>query len=323
VIGGHTFDFQKLLAENGAFGTDTARWLFLGFFVAFAIKAPFFPFHTWLPDAGGAAPAGAAALLVGVMDKVGTFGILRYCLPLFPEASRWFAPAAIVLAVIGIIYAALLAVGQNDLKRLVSYTSIAHFGFIGIGIFAFTTQGGTGAVLYMVNHGLATGLLFLVVGMFVARRGSALVSDFGGAGKLVPVLAGILFFAGLASLALPGTAPFVSEFLVLIGTFTVHPAYAVVATSGIILAAAYVLWMIQRTTQGTLNPTLTEVPAMQKDISLREKVVVAPLILLLVLLGFYPKPVTDVINPAVQATLQNVGTTDPGPTAVANGKVAP
>jgi NADH-quinone oxidoreductase subunit M len=321
VVGGHTFDWQHLTQIS--LDQNTARWLFLGFFVAFAIKAPFFPFHTWLPDAGGAAPVGAAALLVGVLDKVGTFGILRYCLPLFPEASRWFAPVALVLAVIGIIYAALLAVGQNDLKRLVSYTSIAHFGFIGIGIFAFTTQAGTGSVLYMVNHGLATGLLFVVVGMFVARRGSALVSDFGGAGRLLPVLAGILLFAGLASLALPGTAPFVSEFLVLIGTFTVHKAYAVVATAGIILAAAYVLWMIQRTTQGTLNPALTEVPAMRTDITLREKVVVAPLILLLIVLGFYPKPVIDVINPAVQATLQDVGTTDPGPTAVANGKVAP
>jgi NADH-quinone oxidoreductase subunit M len=323
VVGGHTFDFTKLSDAARALDPNTARWLFLGFFVAFAIKAPFFPFHTWLPDAGGAAPVGAAALLVGVMDKVGTFGILRYCLPLFPEASRWFAPAALVMGVIGIIYAALLAVGQNDLKRLVSYTSIAHFGFIGIGIFAFTTQAGTGSVLYMVNHGLATGLLFLVVGMFVARRGSALVSDFGGAGRLLPVLAGVMLFAGLASLALPGTAPFVSEFLVLIGTFTVHKAYAVIATAGIILAAAYVLWMLQRTTQGTLNPALTEIPAMRKDISLREKVVVAPLILLLILLGFYPKPVTDVINPAVQATMQDVGTTDPGPTAVANGKVAP
>jgi NADH-quinone oxidoreductase subunit M len=321
VVGGHTFDWAKLTEIT--LDQNVARWLFLGFFIAFAIKAPFFPFHTWLPDAGGAAPAGAGALLVGVLDKVGTFGILRYCLPLFPEASRWFAPAALVLAVIGIIYAALLAIGQNDLKRLVSYTSIAHFGFIGIGIFAFTTQGGTGSVLYMVNHGLATGLLFVVVGMFVARRGSALVSDFGGAGKLVPVLAGVLFFAGLASLALPGTAPFVSEFLVLIGTFTVHKAYAVIATAGIILAAAYVLWMFQRTTQGDLNPSLVEVPAMHKDISLREKVVVAPLILLLILLGFYPKPVTDVINPAVQATMQDVGTTDPGPTAVANGRVAP
>jgi len=320
VVGGKTFDFARLAQAAHAIDPNTARWLFLGFFVAFAIKAPFFPFHTWLPDAGGAAPAGAAALLVGVMDKVGTFGILRYCLPLFPEASRWFAPAAMVLAVIGIIYAALLAIGQNDLKRLVSYTSIAHFGFIGIGIFAFTTQAGTGAVLYMVNHGLATGLLFIVVGMYVARRNSNLVSDFGGAGKLTPVLAGVLLFAGLASLALPGTAPFISEFLVLIGTFTVHKAYAVIATSGIILAAAYVLWMVQRTTQGTLNPALEEVPAMRKDITLREKVVVAPLILLLILLGFYPKPVIDVINPAVQATMQDVGTKDPGPTAVtANG----
>jgi NADH-quinone oxidoreductase subunit M len=311
VVGGKTFDWQAL--SQAEFSTNTARWLFLGFFLAFAVKAPFFPFHTWLPDAGGAAPAGAAALLVGVLDKVGTFGILRYCLPLFPEASRWFAPWALALGVIGIIYAALLAVGQNDLKRLVSYTSIAHFGFIGVGIFAFTTQAGTGAVLYMLNHGLATGLLFLVVGMLIARRGSALISDFGGAGKLVPLLAGVLLFAALASLALPGTAPFVSEFLVLIGTFTTNKPVAVIATLGIILAAAYALWMIQRTTHGTLNPALTEVDGMRRDLSLREKVVVAPLIALIVLLGFYPKPVTDVINPAVKATMQDVGRTDPAP----------
>ena len=313
VVGGKTFDWQALTQVDISTGTE--RWLFLGFFLAFAIKAPFFPFHTWLPDAGGAAPAGAAALLVGVLDKVGTFGILRYCLPLFPEASQWFAPWAIALGVIGVIYAALLAVGQNDLKRLVSYTSIAHFGFIGVGIFAFTTQAGTGAVLYMVNHGLATGLLFLVVGMLVARRNSALISDFGGAGKLVPVLAGVLFFAGLASLALPGTAPFISEFLVLIGTFTVNKPVAVIATAGIVLAAAYVLWMVQRTTQGTLNPALAGVEGMRRDLTLREKVVVAPLVALLLLLGFYPKPVTDVINPAVQATLeQDLGKQDPAPT---------
>jgi NADH-quinone oxidoreductase subunit M len=312
VVGGKTFDWVAL--TNADLPTDTARWLFLGFFVAFAIKAPFFPFHTWLPDAGGAAPAGAAALLVGVLDKVGTFGILRYCLPLFPEASRWFAPWALALAVIGIIYAALLAVGQNDLKRLVSYTSIAHFGFIGIGIFAFTTQGGTGAVLYMLNHGLATGLLFLVVGMLVARRRSALVSDFGGAGKLVPLLAGVLLFAALASLALPGTAPFVSEFLVLIGTFSVNKPVAVIATVGMILAAAYALWMVQRATHGALNPGLPAMESMRRDLSARERVVVAPLIALLIVLGLYPKPVTDVINPAVQATMQDVGTSDPAPT---------
>ncbi|MGC5031586.1 NADH-quinone oxidoreductase subunit M [Micromonospora sp. DT229] len=314
VVGGKTFDWVALSEVDISTGAE--RWLFLGFFIAFAIKAPFFPFHTWLPDAGGAAPAGAAALLVGVLDKVGTFGILRYCLPLFPDAAQWFAPWALAIAVIGIIYAALLAVGQNDLKRLVAYTSIAHFGFIGVGIFAFTTQAGTGAVLYMVNHGLATGLLFLVVGMLVTRRGSALISDFGGAGKLVPVLAGVLFFAGLASLALPGTAPFVSEFLVLIGTFTVNKPVAVIATLGIILAAAYVLWMVQRTTQGTLNPELTKIDGMKRDLNLREKFVVAPLIALIVLLGFYPKPVTDVINPAIQATMEDVGRTDPAPTAV-------
>ncbi|HLU44455.1 MAG TPA: NADH-quinone oxidoreductase subunit M [Natronosporangium sp.] len=308
VVGGNTLDWQALTQAEIAI--ETQRWLFLGFFLAFAIKAPFFPFHTWLPDAGGAAPAGVAVLLVGVLDKVATFGILRYSLPLFPEASRWFAPVALALAVIGILYAALLAVGQNDLKRLVAYTSIAHFGFIGVGIFVFTTQAGTGAVLYMVNHGLATGLLFLVVGMLVARRGSALISDFGGAGKMVPLLAGVLLFAGMASLSLPGLAPFISEFLVLAGAFSANKPVAVLSTLGIILAAAYVLWMIQRTTHGTLNPTLTSVEGMKRDLSLREKVVVAPMIALIVLFGFYPKPLTDVINPAVEATLSHLEVTD-------------
>jgi NADH-quinone oxidoreductase subunit M len=318
VLGGHTFDWATLTTVE--FSTTAERWLFLGFFLAFAIKAPFFPFHTWLPDAGGAAPAGAAALLVGVLDKVGTFGILRYCLPMFPNASRYFAPLAIALALVGIIYAALLAVGQNDLKRLVSYTSVAHFGFIGVGIFAFTTQAGSGAVLYMLNHGLATGLLFLVIGMLVSRRGSAQITDFGGAGKLLPVLAGVLLFAGLASLALPGTAPFVSEFLVLIGTFTVNKTVAVVATLGIILAAGYVLWMVQRTVQGTPNPEFTAIRPMRKDITLRESIVVAPLVALLVVFGFYPQPLLNVINPAVAATMQDVGRTDPAPSVQEAGK---
>ncbi|MGE5828885.1 MAG: NADH-quinone oxidoreductase subunit M [Micromonosporaceae bacterium] len=318
VLGGHTFDWQKLTAAE--FSTGAERGLFLGFFIAFAIKAPFFPFHTWLPDAGGAAPAGAAALLVGVLDKVGTFGILRYCLPMFPNASKTFAPLALALALVGIIYAALLAVGQNDLKRLVSYTSIAHFGFIGVGIFAFTTQAGSGAVLYMVNHGLATGLLFLVVGMLVTRRGSALIGDFGGAGKFMPLLAGVFLIAGLATLSLPGTAPFVSEFLVLLGTFSVNKAVAVVATVGIIFGAAYVLWMVQRTTQGTPNPALAELRAMRRDLSLRESIVVAPLIALLLIFGFYPKPLLDVINPAVAATLHDLGAQDPTPTAQPEGQ---
>ena len=162
------------------------------------------PFHTWLPDAGAEAPVGGAALLVGVLDKVGTFGFLRYCLPLFPDASRYFAPTILILSVIGILYAAFLAIGQRDMKRLVAYTSVAHFGFIGIGIFAFTTQGGTGAVLYMVNHGLSTGVLFLVVGMLIARGKSRLVADYGGAAKVTPMLAGVFLLAGLSALALPG-----------------------------------------------------------------------------------------------------------------------
>lgn len=289
------------------------NWLFLGFFAAFAIKAPFFPFHTWLPDAGGAAPAGVAALLVGVMDKIGTFAILRYCLPLFPDASRFFAPLAIALALVGVIYGALLAVGQHDLRRLVAYTSIAHFGFIGIGIFAFTTQSAAGAVLYMVNHGLATGLLFLVVGMLATRRGSSKISDFGGAGKLLPLLAGTFFIAGLASLALPGTSPFVSEFMVLLGTFSVNKTVAIIATLGIILAAGYVLWMYQRTMQGTLNTELNTVPTMKKDLDLREKLVVAPLIAGILLLGVFPQPVLNVINPAIEHTMNAVGVSDPEP----------
>jgi NADH-quinone oxidoreductase subunit M len=311
VLGGQTFDWMKLTQAH--FSTGAERWLFLGFFLAFAIKAPFFPFHTWLPDAGTAAPAGAAALLVGILDKVGTFGILRYCLPLFPNASRYFAPLGLTLALVGIIYAALLAIGQNDLKRLVSYTSIAHFGFIGVGVFAFTTQAGSGAVLYMFNHGLATGLLFLVIGMLVARRGSAMVNDFGGAGKTLPLIAGILLFAGLASLALPGTAPFASEFLILLGTFTVNKTVAVIATSGIILAAAYVLWLVQRTVQGRTNPEIATVRPMRKDLSAREMLVVAPLVALLLFFGFYPKPLLDVINPAVTATLDQIHATDPAP----------
>ena len=278
----------------------TQKWLFLGFFIAFAIKAPLVPFHTWLPDAGAEAPAGGAALLVGVLDKVGTFGFLRYCLPLFPAASRYFAPAILVLSVIGILYAAFLAIGQRDMKRLVAYTSVAHFGFIGLGIFAFTTQGGTGAVLYMVNHGFSTGALFIVVGLLIARGKSRNVDDYGGAAKVAPILAGLFLLTGLSALALPGMSTFISEFLVLVGTFTRYKGFAVLATTGIILAAIYVLYLYQRTFQGTVSEKVTKF----RDVNAREIFAVAPLLALIVFLGVYPKPVLDVINPAVKATLQ-------------------
>ncbi len=303
-----TFAFDKLTQLE--FSHSTQILLFLGFFIAFAIKAPLFPFHTWLPDAGAEAPVGGAVLLVGILDKVGTFGFLRYCLPLFPYATRTLAPYVIVLCVIGILYGALLAMGQKDLKRLVAYTSIAHFGFIGLGCFALTTQAETGAVLYMVNHGLSTGALFLVVGFLVARGRSRLVSDYSGIAKVAPILAGTFFFAGLSSLALPGLSTFVSEFLVLLGTFQRYRVAAVFATVGIVLAALYILLMYQRTMQGVLS----KAHAAMRDLQLREILAVAPLLALMLFLGFYPKPLTDIITPAVNATMSDVGVTDPAPT---------
>lgn len=283
--------------------------LFGGFFIAFAIKAPLWPLHTWLPDAGAESPIGAAVLLVGVLDKVGTFGFLRYCIPLFPAASKLFAPYVIALAIVGILYGALVAMAQRDLKRLVSYTSIAHFGFIAMGVFAFTSQGGSGAVLYMVNHGLSTGALFLVVGFLIVRTGSRNIPDAGGLAKPAPMLAGAFLLAGLSSLALPGLSTFVSEFLVLVGTFTRYGAAAIVATTGIVLAALYILIAYQRTMQGPLRAGLEAV----RDLSVRETFVIAPLLALIVLLGFYPKPLLDVITPSVQATYQLAHRGDPAP----------
>jgi NADH-quinone oxidoreductase subunit M len=273
------------------------------------VKAPLVPFHTWLPDAGAEAPIGGAVLLVGVLDKVGTFGFLRYCMPLFPEASRYFAPTILILSVIGVLYAAFLAIGQRDMKRLVSYTSVAHFGFIGLGIFAFTTQGGTGAVLYMVNHGFSTAALFFVVGFLISRGKSRNVDDYGGTAKVTPILGGFFLLAGLSALALPGMSTFVSEFLVLVGTFTRHKGLAIVATTGIILAAIYVLYLYQRAMQGPPN----EKVANFRDLNPREIAAVAPMIALILFLGIYPKPVLDVINPAVKATLTDVHKTDPSP----------
>ncbi|MDQ1722564.1 MAG: NADH-quinone oxidoreductase subunit [Pseudonocardiales bacterium] len=366
--GTSSFAFTDLVGHipNGA----SQKWLFLGFFIAFAIKAPLFPFHTWLPDAGAEAPAGGAALLVGVLDKVGTFGFLRYCLPLFPQASRDFAMPILILSVIGVLYAAFLAMGQRDMKRLVAYTSVAHFGFIGLGIFAFTTQAISGAVLYMVNHGLATALLFLVVGMLTARGGSRNIRDYGGVGKVAPLLGGFFLIGALATIAMPGTNSFVSEFLVLIGTFTRHPAWSIIATTGIVLAAVYMLWIYQRTMTGPVRgdavlgqpdhgpvpdtetrspqdrphdtlhgsahgsspvgspqhgavsvatPTAASVRVRFGDLSRREVAVLTPLVVLIIFLGLYPKPVLDVINPTAQRTVAQSCHTDPAVAAPAAG----
>jgi NADH-quinone oxidoreductase subunit M len=307
--GGHpgTFLFGPL--THVVFSPATQKWLFLGFFIAFAIKAPLWPFHTWLPDSAAAAQPGTAVLLVGVMDKVGTFGMIRYCLQLFPAASRYFTPLIIVLAVIGILYGAIVAIGQRDLKRLIAYTSISHFGFIVLGIFALTTQGQSGATLYMVNHAFATGALFLVAGFMIVRRQSQRIADYGGVQKVAPVLAGLFLISGLAGLSLPGLSTFVSEFLVLVGTFTRYKVAASFATAGIILASFYILWMYQRTMTGPVREDVATMP----DLRPRELWAVGPLIALLIVFGVYPKPLLDVINPAVRDTMVQVHATDPRP----------
>ena len=311
-LGTGTFDFTVLSTEL-TIDSTTQRWLFLGFFIAFAVKAPLWPFHTWLPDAASEATPAGAVILVGVLDKVGTFGMLRYCLPLVPDASRWATPTVLVLSVVGILYGALLAIGQTDIKRLIAYTSISHFGFIAMGVFAMTTQGQSGSTLYMVNHGFSTGALFLLAGFLISRRGSRLVSDYGGVQYVAPVLAGSFLVAGLSGLALPGLSSFVSEFLVLVGTYTRYPVAAVLGTLGIVLAALYILILYQRTMTGPKVPEIERMP----DLRPRETWVVAPLIAVLVALGFYPKPVLDVINPAVERTLTQISQTDPEPSVPA------
>jgi NADH-quinone oxidoreductase subunit M len=307
--GGHAGTFLLGPLTQVALSPDAQKWLFLGFFVAFAIKAPLWPFHTWLPDAATAAQPGAAVLLVGVMDKVGTFGMIRYCLLLFPGASRYFTPLIIVLAVVGILYGAIVAIGQADIKRLIAYTSVSHFGLIVLGIFVFTSQGQAGATLYMVNHAFATGALFLVAGFMIVRRRSHMIADYGGVQKVAPLLAGAFLISGLAGLSLPGLNTFVSEFLVLVGTFTRYKAAAVAATIAIILAAIYILWMYQRTMTGPVRAEVKDFP----DLRPRELWAVGPLIALIIALGVYPQPVLNIINPAVHRTLVSVRVTDPVP----------
>ena len=306
--GGHTFDINEL--SKLEMSSTTQNLLFLGFFIAFAIKAPVWPFHTWLPDAAQSATPGTSVLLLGVLDKVGTFGMIRYCLTLFPEASKTFTPVILVLAVISIIYGAFLAIGAKDIKRLIAYTSISHFGFITMGIFAMTSQGHSGATLYMFNHGFSTAALFLVAGWMISRRGSSTIADFGGLQRVTPVMAWTFFLAGMSSLALPGLSSFVSEFLVLVGTFTRYPVHAIIATFGIVLAALYILIPVQKALHGPTTPGNEAL----SDLNLREKIAIAPVIAIIVVLGFYPSPLLKVINPAASHVISQMGFTDPAPT---------
>ena len=300
---GATFDHRLITAALADGRLDippgVALLLFGGFTLAFAIKAPLWPFHTWLPGAAVAATPASAVLMMAVVDKVGTFAMLRHSLPLFPGAAQTAAPWIIALAVVSIIYGGVMAIAQTDMLRLVAYASISHFGFIIMGVFALTEQAQAGSAFYMVSHGLATAALFLVAGFLARRRGSREIADFGGVQQVAPVLAGTFLVAGLATLSLPGLAPFISEFLVFVGTFGPYPVAAVLGTATLVLAAVYVLWTYQRVMGGPVAPGVEGTA----DLGVRERLVLFPLVAALIALGFAPQPALDVIEPAAAHTV--------------------
>jgi NADH-quinone oxidoreductase subunit M len=290
------------LAQRQALSTNTARLCFLAFVLAFVIKVPVVPVHTWLPDAHTQAPTAGSVVLAAVMLKLGTYGLLRFGLYLFPEASVWAAPTLATLGVIGVVYGAIVATMQKDLKRLVAYSSVAHMGFIVLGIFAFTTQSLEGGVLQMVNHGLSTGALFLLVGMLYERRKTRAISELSGIQSAAPIFAGVFTVAMLSSIGVPGLNGFVGEFLVLIGSYETRRWWTVIAATGVILAALYLLWAYQRVFHG--EPTADDEKT--ADLTLKEGLVLAPFLAGIVFLGIYPKPLLERIEPAVNNLISHL-----------------
>ena len=300
--GFYSFDLQSI-ESTLRLPLSLQIWLFAAFAIAFAIKVPMFPFHTWLPDAHVEAPTAGSVILAGVLLKMGTYGFLRFALPLFPEATAYFTPAIMVLSIIGIIYGALVALVQPDLKRLVAYSSVSHMGFAMLGIFALNVVGIEGAIIVMLSHGLSTGALFLAVGMIYDRRHTRAISDFGGLWKVIPVFGTFFLIFVLASIGLPGTSGFVGEFLSLLGAFRVYIPWGVLGAVGLILSAIYMLWMFQRVMQGEAdkpeNRALT-------DLSPREIAILVPLVILIFWIGIYPKPLTDIMRPSVERVIDQV-----------------
>jgi NADH-quinone oxidoreductase subunit M len=300
LAGGATFYLPDLMRL--ALPVTTARWLFLAFLVAFAVKVPIVPLHTWLPDAHTEAPTAGSVILAGVMLKVGAYGLIRFNLALFPEASRYFSDLVSVLAVIGIVYGAVVALIQTDLKRLVAYSSVSHLGFVVLGVFAFTTQGVSGGVLQMVNHGLSTGALFLLVGMVYERTHTRDLGRMGGLASGMPWLMGAYLFSAFASAGLPGLNNFVGEFLVIVGSFSANMAFGAIASAGVVLAAIYLLWSYQRMAYGPVPEQHRSLP----DLSVREVAVLAPVLALLLVFGVYPRLLTDRIDPTTQGVVERV-----------------
>jgi NADH-quinone oxidoreductase subunit M len=298
------FSYDHILAVNSV-SAKTAKYLFAAFFLAFAVKVPMFPFHTWLPDAHVEAPTAGSVILAGIMLKMGTFGFLRFALPLFPGAAMnpTIRMIVLVLAVIGIIYGALVAMVQPDFKKLVAYSSVSHLGFVMLGIFALTVQSVQGALMVMINHGISTGALFLLVGIIYERRHTRLIESYGGIARVVPMFAAMLTFVSLSSIGLPGTNGFVGEFLVLIGSFRTFPVLTIIATTGVIFAAIYLLWAIQRILFNPLDkPENTHVP----DLNRRELALLLPLVAAIIWLGVYPAPVLRRMEGSAQMLVNRV-----------------
>jgi NADH-quinone oxidoreductase subunit M len=296
--GTYTFDYAQLL-EQAAVLRPWGVWLFLAFALAFAIKVPVFPFHTWLPDAHVEAPTAGSVVLAGILLKMGTYGFLRFAIPFFPQAA--FDPqvvtVVVTLAVVGIIYGALVAMVQPDFKKLIAYSSVSHLGFVMLGIWALTTQSVAGALVIMINHGISTGALFLLVGMMYERRHSRMIADYGGLAAVMPAFAAVLTLVSLSSIGLPGTNGFVGEFLVLLGAFQTYPWAAAIATTGVIFAAAYMLWALQRIIYQRLDKPENEG---LKDLTPREYAIVVPIIVMILWIGVYPKPFLHRIEASVE-----------------------
>lgn len=295
-----TFDVLELYKT--AIPVTTQYWLFAAFALAFAIKVPMFPFHTWLPDAHTEAPTAGSVILAGVLLKMGTYGFIRFAMPLFPKAAFDLMPVISVLAIIGIIYGALVSMMQADLKRLVAFSSVSHLGYVMLGMFAFNIQGVQGSIYQMLNHGISTGSLFLIVGMVYERRHTRLISEFGGLSKVMPVFATFFMIVTLSSIALPGTNGFVGEFLILLGAFRSNVVYGVLATSGVILGAAYMLWMFQRVMFGKVTKPENE---KLQDLNAREIAILIPMVILIFVMGIYPKLFFSKMDVTVEGFLKD------------------
>ena len=300
-VGHITFDLVEI-ADKANFATSTGRWLFFAFVIAFAVKVPLFPLHTWLPDAHTQAPTGGSVMLAGLLLKLGTYGLLRFGLFLFPEAARWGRPLLLTLAVIGILYGAIVAAMQKDLKRIIAYSSIAHLGFIVLGIFAITTQSISGGVLQMLNHAVSTSALFILVGMIYERRHTREMSKLGGIQKVAPVFAGVFMIVMLSSIAVPGLNGFAGEYLILIGSFLTARWWAIMAGAGVILAAVYLLWAYQRVFHGEPDADNAAFP----ELKWKEGALLLPFVAMILFVGVYPRPLLDRIEPSVNAVIEHV-----------------